>query len=280
MEQLGRVTFIGAGNMASAIIAGLLAAGTTRPHQLIAYDVRPEPLEALATRHQIATTEVMEEALEQASMVLLCVKPQTVPSLLPQLAKALPPSALVLSVAAGIPCRVLEARLPAGTRVVRAMPNTPALVGVGATGIAPGEHANQDDLALSKRLFDSVGVTVTVEESQLDAVTGLSGSGPAYVFRFAESLVSAAEAVGLSPTAALQLTTQTLLGAATLLSQSQESAAQLRERVTSKGGTTAAGLAALEEAGFSDAILSCVRAATERATELGQAAMRKDESTQ
>lgn len=271
MENLGRVAFIGAGNMASALIAGLLRAGISQPEQLIAHDIRSEALIALRARHAIRTAATVQEALAESEIVLLCVKPQTLAEVLSAVADRLG-AALVISVAAGIPTAVIEAQLPRGTRVVRAMPNTPALVGQGATGLAAGSEASVSDLERARRLFDSVGTTLTVDEPELDAVTGVSGSGPAYVFRFVEALTTAAQAVGLSHDAAVMLARQTLVGAATLLNQSDEPAAVLRERVTSKGGTTAAGLAALETAGLEAAVVACVRAATVRATELGQAA--------
>jgi pyrroline-5-carboxylate reductase len=192
--------------------------------------------------------------------------------LLPGVAAALAPDTLLISVAAGIPTGLIERALPAGTRVVRTMPNTPALVGAGATAIAAGSHATEEDLALAETLFRSVGISVRVPEEQLDAVTGLSGSGPAYVFAMIEALRDAGVGEGLPEDTALQLASQTVFGAARLLRDGNESPEVLRERVTSPGGTTRAGLDALAAAGFAEAVLGAVRAATRRSVELGKIA--------
>jgi pyrroline-5-carboxylate reductase len=182
------------------------------------------------------------------------------------------PDALVVSIAAGISTKIIEGSLPAGARVVRTMPNTPALVGVGATAIAGGKHATDADLALVETLFQSVGLCVRVPESQIDAVTGLSGSGPAYVFAMIEALRDAGVREGLSEETSLQLAAQTVLGAARLLFEQNEPPETLRERVTSPGGTTRAGLDALEASGFAEVLAGAVRAATRRSKELREIA--------
>jgi pyrroline-5-carboxylate reductase len=176
----------------------------------------------------------------------------------------------VLSIAAGVTIAALEAELAAGTPVVRAMPNTPATVGVGAAAIAGGSAAGDADLEWAEGLLGAVGTVVRVDEPLLDAVTGLSGSGPAYVFLVAEAMIAAGTAVGLPAATASDLTVQTLLGAATLLARSDEGPEQLRANVTSPNGTTAAGIAVLEEHGLRDAFAAAIAAATARSVELGQ----------
>ncbi len=177
----------------------------------------------------------------------------------------------VLSIAAGVTIATLEGSLDAGTPVIRAMPNTPATVGAGAAAIAPGTSAGEDDLAWAEGLLGAVGTVVRVPETLLDAVTGLSGSGPAYVFLVAEALIAAGIEVGLPPDVSYDLAVQTLFGAATLLAGSDVGPEALRAAVTSPNGTTAAGLAVMEERGLREAIRAGVVAATERSRELGQA---------
>lgn len=275
MSDSPTIAFLGAGNMAGAIIEGVIAAGTYLPGQITASDLRPEAIDALARAHGIGRSEDNAAAVTGAQVVVLSVKPQTFPELLPEIAKALAPDALVISIAAGVPLAVIEAGLGADVRVVRVMPNTPALVRAGATALSAGSHATDADLATAEAIFAAVGDTVRVPEAQLDAVTGLSGSGPAYVFRLVEALIAAGETVGLGASEARTLAHQTVFGAAKLLVESGESAAALRQKVTSPGGTTAAGLAALEAAGFEDAVKQCVGAATRRGQELGDEARRK-----
>ncbi|MEZ5166306.1 MAG: pyrroline-5-carboxylate reductase [Acidimicrobiales bacterium] len=198
---------------------------------------------------------------------VIAVKPDVVASVLPVLGRHDVPR--VLSIAAGVRCAAIEADLPDGTPVVRCMPNTPALVGQGAAAIAAGTTATDADLAWARGILAAVGVVVTVAESELDAVTGLSGSGPAYVFALAEAMTAAGIAQGLEPSTADALTRQTLYGAAALLVESGDDPAQLRRNVTSPGGTTAAGLAVLDAAGFGALIDQVISAATERSRELG-----------
>lgn len=272
MSATDHIAFIGAGNMAGAIIAGILRAGVYTPDQVIATDLRPEALQALAEAHGIRTGQDSAAAVSTARVVILAIKPQGLPALLPALAPHLRPDALVVSIAAGVPLSVLEAGLGDTTAVIRVMPNTPSLVGAGASALAAGKAASDADMHTAEAVFAAVGTTERVGESLLDAVTGLSGSGPAYVFRMVEALVEGAVKVGLPADQALRLATQTVVGAATLLSESQETPETLRQRVTSPGGTTAAGLAALDSAGFADAVVACVGAATARSAELGELA--------
>ena len=264
-----RIAFIGAGNMASALIEGLLGAKTCAPEHILATDVRADALAALAARQGIRTTADNAVAVRDADVVVLATKPQVFDTLLPELAAHVDASKLVLSIAAGVSTAVIERQLGAGVRVVRAMPNTPALVRTGATAIAAGTHAGPQDMELAETVFRSVGIVERVPEALMDAVTGLSGSGPAYVFLMIEALTAAGVGEGLPQKTAAALVVQTVLGAARLLQESGETPEALRRKVTSPGGTTAAGIERFEQGGFRDLIADAVRRATERGAELG-----------
>jgi pyrroline-5-carboxylate reductase len=266
------IAFVGAGNMAGALIRGLIGTGTVPADRIIAADPDEGRLSALEADLEIRVTSDNAEAVREATVVVLSIKPQVFPQVLPGLSTALRPEALLVSIAAGISTRIIERAFPAGSRVVRTMPNTPALVGAGASAIAAGSHATEEDLELAEALFRSVGISVRVPEEQIDAVTGLSGSGPAYVFAMIEALRDAGAREGLPEQTALQLASQTVFGAARLLLDEKEPPEVLRDRVTSPGGTTRAGLDALADAGFADAIFGAVRAATRRSVELGKIA--------
>ena len=263
------IGFVGAGNMAEALMRGLLDAGELPPANIGAADPRSERTDELAARFGIRTSTSNTEIVEHSQIVVLSVKPQVITRVLDEVRDSVAGGTLFISIAAGTNTASIEARLPPGTRVVRAMPNTPALVGAGATAIAAGAHATANDLALATRIFDAVGLTVTLPESQLDAVTGLSGSGPAYVFVILEALAEGGVAVGLSPLTASLLAAQTVMGAAKLALETSEVPARLRDRVTSPGGTTVAGLHALEAGGLRSALINAVAAATDRSRELG-----------
>jgi pyrroline-5-carboxylate reductase len=268
-----RLVVVGGGRMGEALVAGLLSAGWAQPGEVTLaekLDARRSELEGeggLASRHP--GLRVTAEPVP-ADGAVVAVKPGDVESACRTIAGA--GVARVLSIAAGVRLARLEEWLGGtGTElpVVRAMPNTPALVGAGAAAIAPGRHAGEADLAWAEGILSAVGTVARVPEALLDAVTGLSGSGPAYLFLVAEALIEAGVLVGLSRPVSQQLTVQTLLGSAQLLAQSSEGAEALRAAVTSPGGTTAAGLRALEAAGVRSAFLEAVVAATERSQELG-----------
>jgi pyrroline-5-carboxylate reductase len=259
---MARLLVIGGGRMGEALVAGLISSG-----RYAAEDVTVvEKLEARRAElaESIPGLDVQADDVRVDAETIVAVKPGDVASSL----EGLKPDR-VLSIAAGVTTAALEAAVPAGTPVVRAMPNTPALVGQGAAAIAAGAHAGDADMAWAEEILGAVGTVVRVPEGQLDAVTGLSGSGPAYVFLVAEALIDAGVLVGLPRPAAQALATQTLLGAATLLASGDRSAADRRADVTSPGGTTAAGLRALESAGVRAAIADAVVAATARSKELG-----------
>jgi pyrroline-5-carboxylate reductase len=272
MSEEHTIAFVGAGNMAGALIRGLIGTGTVPADRIIAADPDRDRLSALEGELEIRATTDNAEAVQEATVIVLATKPQVFAQVLPGLAAAVSADALLISIAAGISTGMIERAFPAGSRVVRTMPNTPALVGAGATAIAAGTHATEDDLGLAETLFRSVGIAVRVPEEQIDAVTGLSGSGPAYVFAMIEALRDAGTREGLPEETALQLASQTVFGAARLLLDEKEAPEVLRDRVTSPGGTTRAGLDALADAGFADAILGAVHAATRRSVELGKIA--------
>ncbi len=250
--------------MGEALLGGLLGAGWARPEEL-------GVVEIVAARRDVLHAQfpgvAVVEAVGPADAAVVAVKPNDVAAACDALSAA--GVTRVLSIAAGVPTRTLEAALPEGAAVVRAMPNTPALVGAGAAAIAGGSAATDDDLAWAESILSAVGTVVRVDESLLDAVTGVSGSGPAYVFRFAEALIEAGVRAGLPHDVSVALTEQTLTGSARLLASSDDPPAALREAVTSPGGTTAAALRVLEDAGWFDALVDAVAAATARSRELG-----------
>jgi pyrroline-5-carboxylate reductase len=268
-----RIGFLGAGAMATALAGGLLKAGVPRA-QLAASDPDAARREAFAKALGAATLEDNGALVERSDVVVLAVKPRVVAPLLLELGGAAARGLarpLWISIAAGIPLARLEAGLPAGARVVRAMPNTPALVQAGATGCCANRRAGPEDRAAARALFESVGlVWEAPEEALLDAVTGLSGSGPAFFFLMLEALAEAGAQQGLPPEVALRLASQTALGAARLALESGRAPAELRAQVSSPGGTTLAGLARLEARGFRQAIGEAVAAATARSRELGR----------
>jgi pyrroline-5-carboxylate reductase len=270
------VGFVGTGNMAEAMIKGLLAAGVVAADRVSGSDPRRERVAELKARYGIHATTHNEDVLRRAEVVVLSVKPQILVRICDEISPWLKPRATVISIAAGVPLAVLEAHLPERTRVVRAMPNTPALVGRAATALAPGSHAGEDELRIAHRIFDSIGTTVTLDEGQLDAVTGLSGSGPAYVFLIIEALADAGVKMGLSRYTAQALAAQTVLGSAQLLLETGEHPGRLKDMVTSPGGTAIAGLHTLEAGGLRTTLINAVEAATRRSRELGEAAVEAD----
>lgn len=269
------IGFVGAGNMAEAMIRGLLRGGDFSPDRVSASGPREERMRELREAYAInATTDNSIPAAAQ--IVVLSVKPQILSRVLGEIADRVDPDALVISIAAGVPVAAIQARLAGGTRVVRAMPNTPALVDAAATAIARGEHARDSDLDDAKRIFDAIGLTVVLDEYQLDAVTGLSGSGPAYVFLILEALSDAGVKVGLSRRTAQLLAAQTLLGSAKLLLETNEHPGRLKDMVTSPGGTAITGLHTLENGGVRTTLMNAVEAATRRSRELGEALLKKE----
>ncbi len=267
MRKLG---FIGAGNMAGALVKGLLETKRYRSRDLWTSDAESRQCRRLARAYGVGVAPDNATLVAESEVVLLAVKPQVMDAVLMEIRQAVRRQ-LFVSIAAGVPTARLEAGLGARARVVRAMPNTPALVGVGMTVLVRGRKATAADERLAATLFGGVGAVVRVrDETSMDAVTGLSGSGPAYVYRFAEGLIAGAVAEGLPERTARQLAYQTIRGAAVMLQETGRSPADLRAMVTSPGGTTVAGLQALEAREFADVVAAGVRAATRRSRELGR----------
>lgn len=269
-----RFAAIGAGNMGQAILRGALAADVLKPAQTLVIDVdgeRRAAFEQLGCR-----TSGDPAAVADADAILLAVKPQSYPSVAMTIGR-LPRPALVISVMAGIRSETIRADLGETARIVRVMPNTPAQVGAGMSAIALGAGARPGDDELALRLFSSIGETLRLDESMMDAVTAVCGSGPAYAFLLAESMERGAVALGFSEAEARLLVSQTLLGAATLLRRSGESPAALREAVTSRGGTTAAALDVMNGAGFVETVTRAMRAAADRAAALSTPAGAEDQ---
>jgi pyrroline-5-carboxylate reductase len=230
----------------------------------------PNPAAREKFKAGIPTTHSNVEVVRQCDILVLAVKPQAVAGLLDEIGKEVTPRHLVISIAAGVTVKQIAEKLRPGTRIIRVMPNTPALVAAGAAGIAAGPSATHDDVALAERLFNAVGTAVVVPEHQLDAVTGLSGSGPAFVFVLIEALADGGVRMGLPRDVAQTLAAQTVAGAGFMVLETGQHPAALKDAVASPGGTTIAGLHALERAGFRAAAMDAVEAATRRAGELGK----------
>jgi pyrroline-5-carboxylate reductase len=266
----GRVAFIGAGNMAEAIIKGILSAGLYKKEEILASDASQERIGVIKRRYGIRTTLKNTEAVAHADLLILGVKPLVVDPILKEIREEMKPEKLLVSVVAGTPIGRILAGLDKEAKVIRAMPNTPALVREGATALAPGMGVSPQELAMTVSVFNSIGRTVVLEERYLDAVTGLSGSGPAFVFVVIEALADGGVKMGLTREVALSLAAQTVLGSAQMVLETQEHPGKLKDMVASPGGTTIAGLHRLEEAGLRGALIAAVEAATKRSEELGR----------
>ena len=263
-----KIVFVGAGNMAEAIVSGMLKSKIAKPKEVCMTDISAERLNTVTEKYGVDTSLDTPDSVQSADVVVLSVKPQIFPSVWAAIAKSINPDALIVSIMAGVPSsKIEEGNL---LRVVRVMPNTPSLVGEGAAGVAGGTRATESDLLWSEKLMSSVGLAVRVTENELDAVTALSGSGPAYVFYWIESMLEAVNEMGLEKNLSRELALQTIIGAATLMKNSDESAEQLRAKVTSKGGTTAAAIETMEKKGVKTSIISALFAARDRSIELAE----------
>ncbi len=265
-----KIAFLGGGNMAEALIKGLLGSGAAKADRLLVADVSDDRLEHLKKTYGIIIQKSNINAVREAGIVVLSVKPQMIEKVMAEIAPAVDEKKLVISIAAGVTIGSIEKTLGAGTRVVRVMPNTPALVLAGAAALAGGKTATAEDLSLAQSIFNSVGRSVIVEEKLMDAVTGLSGSGPAYVFMIIDALSDAGVKAGLSRQLALELAAQTVFGAAKMVLETKEHPGKLRDMVTSPGGTTIAGLHELEKGKLRAVLMNAVEAATARSRELGK----------
>ena len=270
MEPPIRIGFLGAGQMATALAKGWATAGLLDLTHSLASDPYPAAREKFQATTGIRATNSNAEVIAAADVLVLAVKPQMMSAVLPEAAATISAKHLVVSIAAGITLKQLAELLGADTRLVRVMPNTPCLVGASATGYCVGPKATAADGELVGKLFRSVGNAFAVPENLLDAVTGLSGSGPAYVYVMIEALADGGVRVGLPRDIALSLAAQTVFGAAKMVLETGSHPAALKDAVASPGGTTIAGLHALERAGFRAGLMDAVEAAAKRATELGQ----------
>ncbi len=265
-----KIGVIGVGKIGSAIVRGVIRAGLARKDRVMASDVSKALRQAVAAELGIQVTPSNIKVCEFADIVILAVKPQIVDRVLKEIKYKLGKAKLMVSVAAGVPLARLEKNLAKGARVVRVMPNIPCVVGAGASGYAGGANATEQDLDRVGSILGSFGVGLPLEEKYLDAVTGLSGSGPAYVFLFIESLADGGVQVGLSRDVALKLALQTVYGAARMALESGKHLGQLRDEVTSPGGTTIAGLYVLEKGRMRGTVMEAVLQATLRSRELGK----------
>jgi pyrroline-5-carboxylate reductase len=264
------IGFLGTGKMATALAKGLIRAGLVTPKQVFGSDPLSSARVAFGKETGARILPSNVRVVEQASVLVLATKPDQTGGVLAEIRDRFTRRHLLISIAAGVPTAKLETALPAGARVVRVMPNTPALVGSSATGLSPGKSATRADGDLAQRLFSAVGVAFPLKESLLDAVTGLSGSGPAYVYQFIEALSDGGVAAGLPRDAATKLAAQTVLGAAKMVLETGQHPGALKDMVTSPGGTTIEGLHELEKGKLRGTVMSAVRAATEKSRKLGQ----------
>jgi len=265
-----KIGVIGAGKIGSAIARGVIRAGLANKENVMASDVSDALRQSIAQELGIKATPDNGELCDFADIVILAVKPQIVDPVAKEIAKKLDKAKLLVSVAAGVPLSRIEGNLARGARVVRVMPNIPCVVGAGAAGFAGGSHATAADLEQVGAILNSFGIGLQVEEKYLDAVTGLSGSGPAYVFLFMEALADGGVQVGLPRDVALKLAMQTVYGAARMALESNKHLGELKDEVTSPGGTTIAGLYAMEQKGFRGTVIDAVVNATKRSQELGK----------
>lgn len=271
-EARKSIGFLGAGNMAAALISGLIETGLYSAERIVASDVDGRKRNQIRRRFGVGVIADNDALTRAAPVVVIAVKPQNIDEVLAAIRSALTPKHLLISIVAGVTTARIESTLGVRARVLRVMPNTPALLGKGASVLVRGLYATAADEKLGLKLFGAVGDAIAApDERMLDAVTGLSGSGPAYVYRFAEALMAGGVAAGLPGPMSRQLTIQTLVGAAAMLKETGESPETLRARVSSPGGTTLAGLGELEHRGFKEAVTAAVIAATRRSQELGRA---------
>jgi pyrroline-5-carboxylate reductase len=265
----GTLAIIGTGRMGEALLRGLVRTGTVAADQVVCTDAREERCQEIEAGYGVRAHGDNRAAIAAADVILVALKPQVLLEELARVSGEMHPGQLVISIAAGLTTRALEGAVPAGTPVVRVMPNTPAMVDQGMSLVSPGRHASDDDLGLAERLLGAVGEVVRLPEEQLDAATAISGSGPAYVFLLAEAMIDAGVAMGLPRELTAQLVAQTVRGSGSLLHETGEHPGRLREGVTSPGGTTAAALHRFEAAGLRAVVADAAEACRARAEELG-----------
>lgn len=266
-----KISIIGTGNMGEALLSGLISSESSYPKNIICTDIRENRLTSIQEKYGVATTTDNIKAIEPSEIIIYAVKPQIIASVLKETASCLDMSKLVISIAAGVPLAAIESCLNKKLRLIRVMPNIAAFVKESASVVAAGGEATEEDIKLSLDIFNSMGKSIFLKENILmDAITGLSGSGPAYIFLIVEALADAGVKVGLSREDALFLSSQTVLGAAKLLLETKEHPGRLKDMVTSPGGTAIAGIHTLEKGGLRTTLINAVEVATQRSKELGE----------
>jgi pyrroline-5-carboxylate reductase len=270
MTDERRIAILGCGKIGEALVAGLLSSSWRKPGEIVATARRQERADELHERYSVVATLANPEAVAGAGLVVVAVKPQDFETLLGDVGAFLTPAQTVLSVAAAIPTAAIERRIAPGVPVVRAMPNAPATVHEGIAGICAGAHASDENLVLAEECLSHLGAVVRLPEQYMDAVTAVSGSGPAYFALLAEAMIEAGILLGLSREVSTQLVVQTMLGTGVLLRDHKMHPVELREAVTSPGGTTICAIRELEQAGVRAAFLNAIQAAMERSRELAE----------
>ncbi len=266
-----KIGFIGSGNMGEAMISGLINSGACKPENIFCSDVRAEKLQEINSKFGVQISTSNTEVATRSDIVILAIKPQIMVPVLQEIKDSLDMSKIVISIAAGVPLAAIESCLNKDLRLIRVMPNVAVAVREGASAIAAGEHTRKEDIDLAMAIFNSVGKCIFLKENNLmDAVTGLSGSGPAYIFLIVDALADAGVKMGLSRQDSLLLASQTILGAAKLLIETGDHPGRLKDSVTSPGGTAIAGLHTLEKGGLRTTLINAVEAATLRSEELGK----------
>jgi pyrroline-5-carboxylate reductase len=265
-----KIGVIGTGNMGESLISGLIYARSSVPKNIICSDVRKEKLKSVKDAYGVVTTTSNIDVVKASEIVIYAIKPQIMASILRETASHLDMSKVIISIAAGVPLAAIESCLNKDLRLIRVMPNIAASVKEGAAAIAAGKHASKGDLKLATAVFDSVGKSIIIEEEFMDAITGLSGNGPAYIFLIVDALADAGVKMGLAREDALLLSAQSVLGAAKLLLETGEHPGKLKDRVTSPGGTAIAALHTLEEGGLRTTLINAVEVGTNRSKELGE----------
>jgi len=266
-----KVGFVGAGNMAEAICRSLINDAFYKPAQIAAYDPSTDRTQHFKSKYGVYIAQDNASLVDNSENILLAVKPQAIPAVMEQIKPVLGPGQLVISIAAGISTHYLETALDKPVPVVRIMPNTPLMIGAGTTALCRGKYATQEHLNFARTLFASAGVTLTVEESMMNAITAISGSGPAYFFYLIEAMVQAGVEMGLSQDDALKLAANTALGSAKMvLAEHAPSPEELRRRVTSPGGTTLSAITVMDQANMKQTLIQAMHAAAKRSAELGK----------
>ena len=266
----GKLGFIGAGNMATALVKGLTRSGLYTPDRLLASDPDESKIKAITESFGLEESRNNRALVRDSAIVLIAVKPQVIREVLEDVKDEIRTGHLVISIAAGIPIKIIHSIIGSDIPVIRVMPNTPALIQKGISALAPGKTATSEHLETAKVIFDAIGDTVLVQEEMMDAVTALSGSGPGFLFRIMECFIEAGEKIGFDNEISQRLVIQTFLGSTQLAEESEKTLSELRTMVTSPGGTTEAGLAVFEQKGLGDGIRAVVEAAYQRGVELGK----------